>query len=122
MTLVSLLIGLVDFLTTPQTLLPGLLLLWNRLEISQVPSAPPAEAWHVTAPFIFDSVQGFLRKWPNSYAPNGHSIVAETLAPGTVLCHAKRSAGPPNKPTFFAFDAYMCPDSTCLPSFIRCFN
>ncbi|KAL0932833.1 uncharacterized protein CTRU02_211796 [Colletotrichum truncatum] len=67
----------------------------------------PDEVWDHVAPFIFDSVQGLLKQWPNSYAPNGHSVVAGTLEPATVLYHAKHGAGPPEKPTFFAFDAEM---------------
>jgi hypothetical protein len=63
--------------------------------------------YETVAPFIFDSVQGLLKQWPNSYAPNGHSIVAGTVPPATVLYHAKHAPGPPKKPTFFAFDAYV---------------
>jgi hypothetical protein len=71
-----------------------------------VPSTLPAE-YHTIAPFVLDSVLGLLKQWPNSYAPNGHSIVAGTVPPATVLYHAKHSPGPPKKPTFFAFDAYV---------------
>ena len=57
------------------------------------------------APFIFDSVQGLLKQWPNSYAPNGHSIVAGMVPAHMVLYHASARPGPFSKPTFFAFDA-----------------
>ncbi|KAK4194924.1 hypothetical protein QBC40DRAFT_259524 [Triangularia verruculosa] len=63
--------------------------------------------YRTIAPFIFDSVQGLLQQWPNSFASNGHSIVAGTIAPVTALYHAKHAPGPPKKPTFFAFDAEM---------------
>lgn len=84
----------------------GLMASWRPFAMGQAPAAAPTDgAWRTAAPFIFVSVQGFLKQWPNSYAPNGHSIVAGTLVPGTVLYHAKQSPGPPSKPTFFAFDA-----------------
>ncbi|KAM7219791.1 hypothetical protein V8F06_004825 [Rhypophila decipiens] len=71
------------------------------------PPSARSSRYKSIAPFVFDSVQGFLQQWPNSYAPNGHSIVAGTIAPATVLYHAKHAPGPPKKPTFFAFDAEM---------------
>ncbi|KAM7191372.1 hypothetical protein V8F33_008975 [Rhypophila sp. PSN 637] len=74
--------------------------------VEKPPSARSSQ-YRSIAPFVFDSVQGFLQQWPNSYAPNGHSIVAGTIAPATVLYHAKHAPGPPKKPTFFAFDAEM---------------
>ncbi|KAK4162997.1 hypothetical protein QBC43DRAFT_320337 [Cladorrhinum sp. PSN259] len=63
-------------------------------------------AYDAVAPFIFDSVQGLLKQWPNSYAPNGHSIVVGTIPPHTLLYHAG-STRLLKKPTFFAFDAEM---------------
>ncbi|KAK4207140.1 hypothetical protein QBC37DRAFT_456484 [Rhypophila decipiens] len=80
--------------------------------VEKPPSARSSK-YKSIAPFVFDSVQGFLQQWPNSYAPNGHSIVAGTIAPATVLYHAKHAPGPPKKPTFFAFDAEM--SSTTRP-------
>ncbi|KAK3391261.1 hypothetical protein B0H63DRAFT_539983 [Podospora didyma] len=67
------------------------------------------EAYRIVAPFIFDSVQGLLKLWPDSYSPNGHSIVAGAVPPGTVLHHARHGPGTPKKPTFFAFDATKRP-------------
>lgn len=58
-----------------------------------------------TAPFIFDSVLSLLKQWPNTYASNGHSIVAASLPPNTQLYHARPDGTPPKVPTFFAFDA-----------------
>ena len=111
-------LGSASFLTTTR-LVPGL---WASSSSSESPRlndittdyglelplplpATLSEAYRAVAPFIFDSIQGLLQQWPNSYAPNGHSIVAGTLAPATVLYHAKHGHGPPGKPTFFAFDA-----------------
>ncbi len=68
-------------------------------------SRPPATNLSTVAPFIFDSVHGLLGQWPNSYAPNGHSIVAGTVPANTLLYHASTRAGRLSKPTFFAFDA-----------------
>ena len=51
----------------------------------QKPSSAPYSRYRSVAPFVFDSIQGFLQQWPNSYAPNGHSIVAGTIAPATLL-------------------------------------
>ncbi|KAJ8125066.1 hypothetical protein O1611_g8575 [Lasiodiplodia mahajangana] len=62
---------------------------------------------HNVAPFIFDSLHGLLKQWPNSYAPNGHSAVAGTIAPYTQLFHGRHGPGLPDKLQFFAFDAEM---------------
>ncbi|KAK1833603.1 hypothetical protein QBC39DRAFT_400775 [Podospora conica] len=81
---------------------------WHLSEdaVEKPPSALSSK-YKSVAPFVFDSVQGFLQAWPSSYGANGHSIVAGTIAPATVLYHAKHAPGPPKKPTFFAFDAEM---------------
>ncbi|RWA05638.1 hypothetical protein EKO27_g9465 [Xylaria grammica] len=62
---------------------------------------------HDTAPLVFDSLHGLLKQWPNSYAPNGHSIVVGTVLPHTQLFHGKHGPGLPDKLHFFAFDAEM---------------
>lgn len=85
--------------------LPAIPFLAGPAKAAAAPSAPSSVDYDTVAPFIFDSVKGLLGQWSNSYAPNGHSIVAGTLSPATVLYHATQSAGPPGKPTFFAFDA-----------------
>ena|SRR6266536_1010659 len=56
------------------------------------------------APFIFDSLHSLLKQWPNTYAPNGHTIVPVTLHSNTALYHAKQYSGKPKKPTWYAFD------------------
>jgi hypothetical protein len=56
------------------------------------------------APFIFDSTYALGKQWPNTYGPNGHSVVPVTFPP-MPLYHAKQYAGPMKKPTWFAFDA-----------------
>ncbi|KAI0513224.1 hypothetical protein F5B22DRAFT_612738 [Xylaria bambusicola] len=64
-------------------------------------------SYHDAAPFVFDSLHGLLKQWPNSYAPNGHSIVVGTVPPHTQLFHGKHGPGLPDKLPFFAFDAEM---------------
>ena len=63
------------------------------------------EDCETTASFIFDSVYSLLKQWPNTFAPNGHSIVTATVPPNTQLYHAKVWSGTPKKPTFFALNA-----------------
>jgi hypothetical protein len=63
------------------------------------------EDCETTASFIFDSVHSLLKQWPNTFAPNGHSIVTATVPPNTQLYHAKVWSGTPKKPTFFALNA-----------------
>ncbi|KAF5854068.1 hypothetical protein GGP41_006844 [Bipolaris sorokiniana] len=65
------------------------------------------EDCETTAPFIFDTVHSLLKQWPNTYGPNGHSIVAATVPLNTQLYHARPDGKPPKVPTFFAFDAEM---------------
>lgn len=69
-----------------------------------------------TAPFIFDTVHSLLKQWPNTYGPNGHSIVAATVPLNTQLYHARPDGKPPKVPTFFAFDVYVCEIATCKHS------
>lgn len=91
-------------------------LIYNRISTSQVTgftSNPTSVTFgshardnHSTvAPFVFDSLHGLLKQWPNSYAPNGHSIVVGTVVPFTHLYHARRRPGLPDSLQFFAFDA-----------------
>jgi hypothetical protein len=63
----------------------------------------PADC-EAAAPFIFDSTYALGKQWPNTYGPNGHSVVPVTFPP-MPLYHAKQYAGPMKKPTWFAFDA-----------------
>lgn len=62
--------------------------------------------YDTVSPFIFDSVHGLLKQWPNTFSPNGHSIVVGTVTPHTLLYHANYG-GPAKKPTYFAFDALV---------------
>jgi len=66
-----------------------------------------AEDCRSNAPYIFDSTFSLLKQWPNSFSPNGHSLVAGIVPPNTRLYHAQRYPGAPHKPTYFAFDAEM---------------
>lgn len=38
---------------------------------------------------IFASFVGLLKQWPNTYFPNGHSVVLGTIPPSTLLYHAR---------------------------------
>jgi hypothetical protein len=58
------------------------------------------------APFIFDSVFSLLKQWPNSYSPNGHSIVPGYVPISTPLYHVHYGPWKKGFPKFFSFDAY----------------
>ncbi|KAK4156178.1 hypothetical protein C8A00DRAFT_12870 [Chaetomidium leptoderma] len=73
----------------------------------EVEPSHAATDFSAVAPFIFDSVHGLLKQWPNSYAPNGHSIVAGTVPANTALYHASAQSSRLSKTAFFAFDAEM---------------
>lgn len=61
-----------------------------------------------TAPFIFNSLSSLLTQWPNTYHPNGHTIIPGVLEPYTLLYHARKDARvPPPSPEWFAFDPEM---------------
>lgn len=61
-----------------------------------------------TAPFIFNTVASLLKQWPNTYHPNGHTIIPGTIAPFTLLYHARKDTlSPPPSPEWFAFDSEM---------------
>lgn len=63
----------------------------------------------LTAPFVFDSMHGLLKQWPNARAQNGHSIVTAHIPPNTPLFHARNAQilDLPAKPTYFSFDSEM---------------
>lgn len=63
------------------------------------------DAYYIVAPLVFDSLHGLLKQWPNTYAPNGHSIVVGTVVPFTPLYNGKHGPGLPETLQFFAFDA-----------------
>jgi hypothetical protein len=63
------------------------------------------EDCETTASFVFDSVYSLAKQWPNTYAPNGHSIVPVTFPANIPLYHARQYEGTIRKPTWFAFDA-----------------
>ncbi|KAK5633879.1 hypothetical protein RRF57_009593 [Xylaria bambusicola] len=71
----------------------------------RIPVVAPTAAHHDVAPFVFDELHSLLKQWPNTYAPNGHAIVAGTVAPFTPLFHAKNGPGLPGRAAFFSFDA-----------------
>ncbi|OAP61335.1 hypothetical protein AYL99_03538 [Fonsecaea erecta] len=60
-----------------------------------------------TAPHIFSSLRYLLEQWPNTYMPNGHSIVACEIPAFTNLYHGRRDEKLPSSPEWFAFDAEM---------------
>ncbi|KAI9435514.1 hypothetical protein H4582DRAFT_2130500 [Lactarius indigo] len=53
---------------------------------------------------IFNSVSGFLRRWPNTLRRNGHSLVPATIPKGTILYHGRTDGRIPNEPDWLAFD------------------
>lgn len=61
-----------------------------------------------TASFVFNSLSSLLAVWPNTYHQNGHTIIPGTLAPFTLLYHARKdTTNPPPSPEWFAFDPEM---------------
>ena len=60
-----------------------------------------------TAPYIFAGVRDLLQQWPNTFSPNGHSIVPCTVPPFTSLYHARMDNLAPSSPEWLAFDAEL---------------
>jgi hypothetical protein len=58
------------------------------------------------APHLFASAQGLLQQWPNTFFPNGHSIVPCEVPAYTNLYHGRRDDDLPPSPEWFAFDMY----------------
>lgn len=56
------------------------------------------------APHIFSSFHGLLQQWPNTFFPNGHSIVPCEVPAYTSLYHGRRDADLPPSPEWFGFD------------------
>lgn len=56
------------------------------------------------APHYFASVYGLLQQWPNTFFPNGHSIVPCEIPAYTKLYHGRRDAYVPPSPEWLAFD------------------
>ncbi|KIO17398.1 hypothetical protein M407DRAFT_228415 [Tulasnella calospora MUT 4182] len=66
-------------------------------------STPPLS--YETGWWIFHSVSGLMRHWPNILYRNGHSIIPGTIAPGTLLYHGRpESSRPPPGPEWVSFD------------------
>jgi hypothetical protein len=64
----------------------------------------PVQQAEVVAPFIFDSIFSLLKQWPNSYSPNGRTMVPGTIPAYTPLFHAHYGAWNPKRPKYFALD------------------
>ena len=83
----------------------------NSSEQQPVLQATPTRAdhgWHLnfssSAPHYFASAYGLLQQWPNTFFPNGHSIVPCEIPPLTRLFHARLDANAPSSPEWLAFD------------------
>jgi hypothetical protein len=59
-----------------------------------------------TAPHIFQSARSLLQQWPNTFYPNGHSIVPCQVPRYTNLYHADFNGQFPPSPEWVAFDVY----------------
>lgn len=57
--------------------------------------------------FVFTSLHGLLRQIPNTFSPNGFSIVPATIPAYTNLYHARKDSGDIPKIEWVAFDAEM---------------
>ncbi|KAJ3932628.1 MAG: hypothetical protein NXY57DRAFT_95523 [Lentinula lateritia] len=61
-----------------------------------------------TAPYIFNDLYSLLIQWPNTFHPNGHTIIPGVIEPYTLLYHARKDAQtPPPSPEWLAFDPEM---------------
>ncbi|KAJ3714333.1 hypothetical protein DFJ43DRAFT_1104261 [Lentinula guzmanii] len=61
-----------------------------------------------TAPYIFNDLYSLLVQWPNTFHPNGHTIIPGILEPYTLLYHARKDTEiPPPSPEWLAFDPEM---------------
>lgn len=69
----------------------------------QAPFSPLEVDPDDSSPFIFNSLFGLLKQWPNTLHPNGHSIVPVTIAPQTMLYHARPDPGIPQSPDWLGF-------------------
>jgi hypothetical protein len=59
------------------------------------------------SPHIFSSLRSLLQQWPNTFFPNGHSIVPCEVPAYTNLYHARQDNQIPPDPEWFAFDIEM---------------
>lgn len=59
------------------------------------------------SPHIFGSVFGLLQQWPNTFFPNGHTIVPCEIPKGINLYHGRVGTSMPPSPEWFAFDVEM---------------
>ncbi|KIW27497.1 uncharacterized protein PV07_07231 [Cladophialophora immunda] len=90
----------------------GLAALHPAVSAQQIPlkssvHEPPSFDFTSTAPHIFSSLRYLLEQWPNTYIPNGHSIVPCEIPAFTNLYHGRRDEKLPSSPEWFAFDAEM---------------
>lgn len=60
-----------------------------------------------SSPHIFSSLRSLLQQWPNTFFPNGHSIVPCQVPAYTNLYHGRRDDQLPPDPEWFAFDIEM---------------
>ncbi|KAF8244918.1 hypothetical protein K440DRAFT_426420 [Wilcoxina mikolae CBS 423.85] len=85
-----------------------LLILFSPPIISiQIPlqrHSPPSDS---NPSFIFTSLHGLLRQAPNTFSPNGFSILPGTVPAYTNLYHARKDSGDIPKIEWVAFDAEM---------------
>jgi hypothetical protein len=59
------------------------------------------------SPHIFSSLRSLLQQWPNTFFPNGHSIIPCEVPAYTHLYHAQQDDRIPPDPEWFAFDIEM---------------
>lgn len=72
------------------------------------PEVPERSSWNLnfsaSAPHFFASVYGLLQQWPNTFFPNGHSIVPCEIPPLTTLYHGRKDAHEVPSPEWVSFD------------------
>ena len=59
------------------------------------------------APHYFASVYGLMQQWPNTFFPNGHSVVPCEVPAFTKLYHGRMDGEAPPSPEWVAFDVYV---------------
>lgn len=60
-----------------------------------------------SSPHVFSSLRYLLRQWPNTFFPNGHSIVPCEISPFVQLYHGRTDDLLPASPEWLAFDIEM---------------
>ncbi len=78
-----------------------------QIQLNRSPSEGCPINFTSSSPHIFSSLRSLLRQWPNTFFPNGHSIIPCEIASFTNLYHGRWDVDLPPNPEWFAFDIEM---------------